>query len=285
VATGALLVPPWSPVLFTVGPVGRATIPVGHDVGMEPRQRLVPLDGAFNFRDLGGYPGQDGRRTRWGRLFRSDTLHELTGPDVERLRAMGLSTIVDLRTSAELDRTGRGPLGSEPVDFRHLSVIQDAEGEGEAVAVPAPAGEDLSERYLWYLDVGRRPLVDALTLLAEPASLPLVFHCAAGKDRTGVLAALVLDILGVDPEVIVADYVITAGRMELILGRYRSDPVFAERVAQVPPGRFGVEETTMAGFLAQLHDRFDGARAWAVASGLAPEQLDRMEELLLEPAS
>jgi hypothetical protein len=264
------------------GQVGRATITVGHDVGMELRQRLVPLDGAFNFRDLGGYPSRDGRVTRWGRLFRSDTLHELTGRDIDTLRSMGLSTIVDLRTAAELERTGRGPLGPEPIDYRHLSVIQDA--EGEAVAALAPAGEDLSERYLWYLDVGRRPLVDALTLLSVPASLPLVFHCAAGKDRTGVLAALVLDILGVDPEVIVADYVITAGRMELIMGRYRSDPAFAKQMAQVPPGRFGVEEVTMAGFLAELHDRFGGARAWAVASGLAPEQLDKMEELLLEPA-
>ena len=83
---------------------------------------------------------------------------------------------------------------------------------------------------------------------------------------------------------IVADYVITAGRMELIMGRYRSDPTFAERMAEVPPGHFGVEEVTMVGFLAELHDRFGGARAWAVASGLAPEQLDQMEQLLLEPA-
>ena len=135
------------------------------------------------------------------------------------------------------------------------------------MAAPAPAGEDLSERYLWYLEVGRQSLVDALGLLADPASLPLVFHCAAGKDRTGVLAALVLDILGVDDEVIVADYLITAGRMELILGRYRSDPVFAERMARVPPSRFGVEAGTMVRFLAELDARFGGARAWAVELG------------------
>ena len=121
--------------------------------------------------------------------------------------------------------------------YRHLSVIRD--GEGEAMAAPAPAGEDLAERYLWYLDVGRQSLVEALELVSEPARLPLVFHCAAGKDRTGVLAALVLDILGVDAEVIVADYVITASRMELILGRYRSDPLLAERMAKVP--RFAVQ--------------------------------------------
>ncbi len=249
---------------------------------MEPRDRLLPLSGAFNFRDLGGYVGRDGRVTRWGTLFRSDTLHELTETDVALLRSLGLVTVIDLRTSRELERTGRGPLAPEPVAFRHLSLIRD--GEGEAMAAPGLLGEELSERYLWYLDVGRESLVDALALVSEPASLPLVFHCAAGKDRTGVLAALVLDILDVADEVIVADYLITAGRMELILGRYRSDPLLAERMASVPPSRFGVEAETMVRFLGQLDARFGGARAWAVAAGVPPEALDRMAELLLEPA-
>jgi len=215
-------------------------------------------------------------------LFRSDTLHELTEGDVDLLRSFGLATIIDLRTSAELASTGRGPLAPEPMAYRHLSLIRD--GEGEAVAAPAPAGEDLAERYLWYLEIGRRSLVDALELVSEPARLPLVFHCAAGKDRTGVLAALVLGILGVDDEVIVDDYVITAGRMELILGRYRSDPLLAQRMAKVPASRFGVEAETMVRFLGELGDRFGGARAWALASGVAPEALERMEELLLEPS-
>jgi len=253
-----------------------------HDGGMEPRPRLVPLAGSFNFRDLGGYSTADGRVTRWGTLFRSDTLHEITVGDVAILRALGLATIVDLRTSAELERTGRGPLSPEPIAYHHLSVIGDA--AGEAMAAPAPAGEDLSERYLWYLDVGREPLIMALALVAQSANLPLVFHCAAGKDRTGVLAALVLDILGVSSELIVADYLITASRMESILGRYRSDPAFADRMAQVPPSRFGVEASTMVGFLARLRDRFGGAREWAASSGLAPGDLERMEDLLLEVA-
>jgi len=261
---------------------GRATTKVDNDEAMEPRERLVPLAGAFNFRDLGGYLNRDGRTTHWGTLFRSDTLHELTDGDVAVLRSMGLATIIDLRTLRELERTGRGPLAPEPIGYHHLSVVQD--GEGEAIAAPAPPGVDLSERYLWYLDVGRRTLVEALTLLTDPANLPLVFHCAAGKDRTGVLAALVLDILGVDSEVIVGDYLITAGRMELIMGRYRSDPNIADRMATVPASRFSVEADTMLRFLEVLHDRFGGARAWAVASGLAPQALDRMGELLLEPA-
>jgi hypothetical protein len=247
---------------------------------VEARQRLVSLAGAFNFRDLGGYRARDGRVTRWGQLFRSDTLHELTEGDVEVLRSLGLATIVDLRTPSELGKTGRGPLASEPIAFRHLSVIGEA--EGEAMAAPASSGGGLGERYLWYLDGGRSALVDALGLLTEAANLPLVFHCAAGKDRTGVLAALVLDIVGVDPDAIVADYLITAGRMELILGRFSADPAVASRMAEVTDDRFAVEARSMEQFLAGLHDRFGGGRGWAVASGVPTESLDRMEDLLLE---
>jgi protein-tyrosine phosphatase len=244
-------------------------------------QRLLPLTGALNFRDLGGYPGREGRSTRWGVLFRSDTLHQLTGADVALLSSFGLNTIIDLRTSRELERTGRGPLGAFPIGFHHLSVIQ--EDGGEAMAAPAPPGEELSERYLWYLESGRSSLADALTLVADSSNLPVVFHCAAGKDRTGVLAALVLDILGVADEVIIADYVITADRMPLILERYRSDPAFAERMVTLPASRFSVEAATMKRFLTGLRARHGGARSWALSSGVQAEALDRMERTLLEP--
>jgi hypothetical protein len=258
---------------------------------MDSDARLVPLAGSSNFRDLGGYPGRDGRTTRWGRLYRADALHELTAGDVDRLRDLGLRTVVDLRTERELARTGRGPLEPEDVTFHHLAVVRegvrgdgtsDGVAEGESVAAPAPAGDDLAERYLWYLDVGRGSLVEALTLLGGDEHYPLVFHCAAGKDRTGVLAALVLEILGVDREVIVADYVITAERLRFIMDRWLADPEFAERMAKVPTSRFSVEASTMEGFLTRLQVRYGGARSWALGAGVPAEALDRMAGLLLE---
>jgi protein-tyrosine phosphatase len=258
--------------------------PVDHDGEVEAPARLVPLKGSFNFRDLGGYPTGDGRTTRWSRLFRSDTLHELTPEDVVHLRSLGLATIVDLRTSRELAETGRGPLGPEPIAYHHLSVIRETRGEvvGEAVAAPAPIDDNLGERYLWYLEVGRSALVSALELLGDPANLPLVFHCAAGKDRTGVLAAVVLDILGVSGQVIVEDYVITQEHIERILDRYRDAPGFAERMARIPLSRFRVEAGTMIRFLDGLHQRFGGGRRWAEQAGVEPSLFGVMEELLLE---
>ena len=255
---------------------------------MDAPPRLVPLAGALNFRDLGGYRGRDGRLTRWGRLFRSDALHELTSEDVALLRTLGLRTVVDLRTGRELQTSGRGPLEPEPVAFHHLAVVQEgapgtAGDDGESVAAPAPPGDDLAERYLWYLEVGRGALVEALTLLGTADRYPLVFHCAAGKDRTGVLAALVLELAGVDREVIVADYLITAERIRLLLDRWRADPGFAERMAEVPPSRFGVEAGTMEGFLDGLATRHGGARSWAQGAGVPADVLDRLVDLVLEP--
>ena len=255
---------------------------------MDTEERLVPLEGSFNFRDLGGYPGSDGRMTRWGRLFRSDALHELTADDVVALRDLGLRTVVDLRTERELHRSGRGPLEPEPVAFHHLAVVQEGvrgsvTADAESLAAPAPPGDDLAERYLWYLDVGRASLVEALTLLGDGTNYPLVFHCAAGKDRTGVLAALVLEILGVDREVIVADYVITAERIRFILDRWRADPEFAGRMDKVPSSRFSVEAPTMEAFLDGLADRHGGARSWALDAGVPDAALAAMVDLLLEP--
>jgi len=228
--------------------------------------------------------------TRRGRLFRSDALHELTADDVGKLRQMGLQTVVDLRTERELARTGRGPLEPELVAFHHLAVVQEgvrgtvtADADAESLAAPAPPGDDLAERYLWYLEVGRDSLVEVLTMLGDGSRYPLVFHCAAGKDRTGVLAALILEILGVDREVIVADYVITAERISFIMERWLADPEFAERMAKVPPSRFSVEASTMEGFLDGLTSQFGGARAWAVGAGVTEETLGRIEDFLLEP--
>jgi protein-tyrosine phosphatase len=241
--------------------------------------RILPLVGAYNFRDLGGYPTADGRRTRWGRVFRSDTLGQLTDADLTLLRGMGLATVVDLRTAAEVERDGRVGLGDEHLAYVNLSVLPE-EG-GESVAAPAE-GTDMSERYLWYLEAGRSPLATALTMVADDRGHPLVFHCTAGKDRTGVLSALVLSCLGVEREAVVDDYVQTAARLDLILQRLRRHPVYGPAMAEAPPTRYRVEAPTMERFLDGLEARFGGAAGWALSSGVTAETLAGMSEALLE---
>ncbi len=252
------------------------------DAGAEAgaRSRLVPLAGAYNFRDLGGYRA-GGRQTRWGRLFRSDTLHELTEADLEVLAEMGMATVIDLRTPTEVARDGPGALRAPGVSNAHLSVLPE-EGE-ESVAAP-PAEDGPGARYLWYLEVGGRAFCRALEILAEETAYPAVFHCMAGKDRTGVLAALILDLLGVERDAIVGDYCLTEQRLDLILGRLRRHPVHGPRLEGVPRSRLAVEASTMEEFLNGLARYHGGARRWALAAGVEPQVLVRLEQNLLEEA-
>jgi protein-tyrosine phosphatase len=249
---------------------------------MTARQRLLPLVGAYNFRDLGGYPLAGGGHTRWGRLFRSDTLHELTEEDLAVLREVGLRSVIDLRTPTEVERLGRGRLEREPVHYTHLSVLRQEGGEQQG----APTfSDDIAERYLWYLEHGKVAFEQAFGLLGSESNYPLVFHCAAGKDRTGVLAALVLACVGVERLAVVDDYVLTATRMDLIRGRLRRDPLYGDKVDEIPPRMFAVEARTMDRFLELLDERYGGALAWALSIGVAPSQLDTLARQLVSPVS
>jgi protein tyrosine/serine phosphatase len=239
----------------------------------------VPFVGASNFRDLGGYPTTDGGFTHWGRLFRSDTLHELTEGDVALLREMGLKSIIDLRTATEAELSGRGLLGAEATDYFHLSVID--QDRGESSGIPAPIDESLANRYLWYLDIGRDALARAIGILGEASSYPLVFHCAAGKDRTGVLAALILDIVGVERQAIVGDYVLTASRMEAILERLLRNRAEGGMDYQFPASALTVEAATMEGFLDGVDQRYGGARQWALAAGVPYDAVEALSTLLV----
>jgi protein-tyrosine phosphatase len=245
--------------------------------------RRLELEGASNFRDLGGYPARDGRQTRWGVVFRSDALHWLTASDLVALQEYDLRTVLDLRTYEEVARSGPGPLDRQGVGYFHLSVL-DREG-GESAGVPAPAGDDLAERYLWYLDVGKVALVEALATMADRRHHPVVFHCSAGKDRTGVLSALLLALLGVDHETIVQDYSLTAAAMDRIVARLRQDSRDAARLDAAPPSRLVIDPWTMTRFLQLLEEHHGGALAWSLGAGLDGEAVARLHDLLLvEPA-
>jgi protein-tyrosine phosphatase len=245
---------------------------------MAAPSRLLPLVGAYNFRDLGGYATVDGRVTRWGRLFRSDTLHELTADDLAVLRSLGLAGVIDLRTGVEVAQTGRGLLQCEPVAYAHLSVMAEEKRDPTA-ARPSLADLDLASVYLGWLESGRSALVEALTIVGDPAHYPLVFHCAAGKDRTGVLAALVLDIVGVERPTIVEDYALTATRLDLIRARQATDAETAERMVEAPH-LFGAEAKTMENFLDALYRQHGGGREWALAAGVAPAALAALASVL-----
>ena len=203
------------------------------DVGSDPR-RLVPLDAVHNFRDLGGYPTHDGRTTRWRVLFRADGLYRLTRADLDRVRELGLRTVVDLRTHGELADRGTFPHQHHPVDFHHVPVIDETWSPDDGLH-EVDAADFLEAAYRSMLDGTPERFADAFVRLCAADALPAVFHCAAGKDRTGVLAMLVLGSLGVQREFIAADYALTeAGMQRMREWSLREFPDLHERITATP---------------------------------------------------
>jgi protein-tyrosine phosphatase len=243
--------------------------------------RLVPFTEVFNFRDMGGYQTPEGRSIKWGQLYRSDVMHELTSVDMDHFRSLGIACIVDLRNPKEVTRTGRGLIGEESIHFINASVLSMSQVE-EAQDTSVLREDYLWQRYLHYLDVGGDAFVQAIEAMADPTNYPLVFNCFFGKDRTGVLAAIVLTCLGVERQTIIEDYAITATRVPFILEKLARDPKHQDMIEQSDPLLFSAEPTTMARFLDEFDKRHGGPEAWLLARGVSEEQLASMRSALLE---
>jgi len=174
-------------------------------------ERVIPLEGGLNFRDLGGYETRDGRRVRSRRLFRSGVMSRLTAADEARLRSLGIRAICDLRTRSERERETVRWVGEDVMrlewdyDPRHLSLRSAASAPGFS----APLAHSAMVEF--YRGLPRRfaPQYGALFARLAAGTLPLVFCCSAGKDRTGMAAALILASLGVSTDDVLLDFTLT----------------------------------------------------------------------------
>ncbi|MDE2716445.1 MAG: tyrosine-protein phosphatase [Chloroflexota bacterium] len=177
---------------------------------IDPR-RGIPVEGAYNVRDLGGYETAEGRHVRWRTLFRAADIHALSPSAQATLTDAGVRTVIDLRGSKELVEA--------PSVFKDLTHVQYLPHNmtGDAlinrwgtIPVPADSSIRLSTMYSTVLDERGEMIRTILETVSQPGTLPAVFHCTAGKDRTGVLAALLLSIAGVPRDSIVEDYALSA---------------------------------------------------------------------------
>lgn len=169
----------------------------------DPRRR-IELAGVFNLRDVGGYRVEGGGSVRWRTLFRSDALHRLDAAGVAALAGLGLRTVVDLRTQAEAD------IAPCPVPGRvtHVPLLPDL--HDLSVAAPATTPPELGWIYEYFVDECGARIAAAIAEICGGDTLPALVHCSAGKDRTGVVIALILAVLGVPDEVIATDYALSA---------------------------------------------------------------------------
>jgi protein tyrosine/serine phosphatase len=254
----------------------------------------IELEGAVNVRDLGGLPAGNGGRIAAGRLLRADNLQELTPSDITRLvRGIGVTTIVDLRSTAELNAEGPAPLDSvDGVRHAHHPVLPELGLATDVVAdvLLTRADQDRSRypadpvagHYLGYLEDRPDQLVAALRSIAGSAGAALV-HCAAGKDRTGVVVAVALTAVGVPAEVVVADYAATGERTEQILDRLRRSPTYADDINNSDSRSHRPRPETMAAFLEQVDERHGGITAWLAGQGFGDEDLSLLTARLREP--
>ena len=255
--------------------------------------RWVRLDGTTNMRDLGGLPTADGGRTVPGRILRSDNLQTLSAEDVGRLLGeFGLREVIDLRTTAEILLEGRGPLRDLPeVTHRHFSLLperghhtdvfaveeDDPQGDlpsgwVETLLPQQTAGHDRAEppavrSYLGYLADRGDHVVGALRALAAGEPGASVVHCAAGKDRTGVVVMFALAVAEVPNEEIVADYAMTADVIDALVAKLAASPTYAEDMERRDIASHTPRAATMDRVLGLLDERFDGPVGWLQTHG------------------
>jgi protein-tyrosine phosphatase len=233
------------------------------------------LDGAFNFRDLGGLRAGAGLLVRPGVLFRSDTLQALTPEDVSYLvDELWLELIVDLRIGAEAVSEGRGPMAEVPVTYLNAPLR-------DLPVSDLPPREQSLHFYLEHLASPTSPLSTVIRVISALAGRPILVHCAAGKDRTGLVTALLLRLLGVDDEDIVADYLRTERNMARVIERFRGWPRYRDHMAVVPAEVYQAQEYTIRGFLDGLDHYHGGADAWSHSRGIDEVVLRRLREGLL----
>jgi len=245
---------------------------------VDPSREII-FEGCYNVRDLGGYRTADGRATRWRRLFRSDHTALLSGADCRRMeRDLGIRTLVDLRTSA-MHQEFPPKLAVRCVN---LPLFGD-----EAVEVMRAAVADASARTFMRAIRDRAThavIAGAFALFAQESSYPLAFHCITGKDRTGLIAALVLGVLGVADDDIVRDYAMTETNMPRYIerlrerGRLPADGSFTE---ELPRSFFETPPAAMRSLLEDIRARHGSIRGYVASCGVDAATLAALEQALL----
>lgn len=237
------------------------------------RVRWLPLEGAWNVRDLGGYPSKFGSVLRSGVLLRGDSPHRLTADDLAILAPLNIHSIVDLRRPEEVAHFGSGPLADLVQVILHVPLRQASR------PVDPLDTDNLVALYRHYVSYDTEELVEVISFVADPRHHPVFIHCHAGKDRTGVVIALILSLLGVPDAWIASDYALTQEAFTHFLYHVgavvREVEVTAERRSQVD---------TMLSLLAGIREYYGSVEELLRAHGLTASEVMSLRSGLLEPA-
>lgn len=261
------------------------------------QDRWLDLDGVVNMRDLGGLPTHDGGGVKPHRLIRSDNLQDLSERDVARIVGeLEVTDILDLRSETEVRVSGPTRL-SQVATLTHHNHSFLGRPMGDAAGAAALAAAINGERedgtraplrdaafwaghYLGYLTDRADAVSAALRVVASSRGATIV-HCAAGKDRTGTLVALALDVAGVPHEEIVADYALSGQRLQAILERLRASALYAPALATQTLDDQLTRPKTMEAILSTLTGQFGGAAGWLHTQGWSSDQVAALRSSLV----
>ena len=244
-----------------------------------PPSRDLTWDGCLNVRELGGLPTAGGGETRTGSIVRADSVHQLSEEGWQALVDHGIRTVIDLRGDHEREDD---PPAELPVDVVHVPFMEASEAEWEEIAeeieAASAAAPDVAtstrDVYLIFLERFQANVARAVRAVADASPGGIVIHCVGGKDRTGLLAAFLLHMAGVDEDAIVADY---AYSEERLLPRHEEWFAAAEsdeelerlkRIAQTPAA-------SMRGVFAELERRYGGIEGYLREAGVSEAELER----------
>lgn len=258
----------------------------------------IELPGLANLRDLGGYPGRDGTVVAPGRLFRSEvlvteevsTIHGVwSAANAEQLAGLGIRTIIDLRARHEVAKTPSSWREATGAAVVELPIAEGGEGTDTNYVRGMLTGEithftelDMAHFYRETLDRRADIFAAAIRILADSAQVPALVHCSAGKDRTGLLIALVLEVLGSPRALTVADYTLTGlfrpNRVQAYAPLFEGAGVNLDDIRVL----FETPASAMTSALSYLDEQFGGAAHYLVsAGGISPVTLDRLKTSLL----
>lgn len=246
---------------------------------MADEDRNLSWEGCYNARDLGGLATADGRQTQRRALIRADLLGRLTPRGKEQLLDYGVRTIIDLRSPAEAEKDPSAVFaaGDRAPDYRLVRAME------RTPAVDALFKQAQTRAQIYKIALDHFPQNNGRILRAIAGAAPggVVFHCHSGKDRTGIIAALLLDLAGVREEAIAADYAATQERLW---------PSYLEWLAETgekdPADRWLIpitEPQTMLEMLAYVREKYGGTEAYLAGAGLTPQEIARVKARLLEP--
>jgi protein-tyrosine phosphatase len=245
--------------------------------------RHLKFASVMNFRDIGGYKGHQGKTVAWRRVFRSGEFRNITPEDMKRLtEELRIKHVIDLRSSFELQNHGKGLLEGSNIKYCNIAFMTN-QGDPESNSKQFNELTNLGD---FYIDLARQKsygqkIVEALELIADTQNHPLVFHCAVGKDRTGMLAAMILSLLGVMEADIIQDYTLSEPYMDELLAKIKVNAKLGEGVPDIPDVFWRASAESMKILLGMMHKEYGGPEGYLKAMGMTADVPKKLQKGLL----